>query len=289
MRFRRALASLAVLLLAGAAAFAASGCGASATLDPVAQAAEASSHTDGFRFALTMDLSVPGLTNRLAVNGTGAFNLHPEEGRLAMTIGGLPQEALAKLHSSSLSFTEVLKDGSAYMGSPAFSLIASGKQWIKLDIQSVIEAEGLNPASITSGSPDPSQYLKYLEAAGAKMTAAGHAQIHGVPTTKWSGTIDLFKAVAAEKLSGSSTYLQKLESELGPGGHDVPVAVWIDAHHLVRRMTMRLAFTIEGNHTGGSLQMDFLEYGAVPPVTAPASSEVLDLTKQAEQGLASSG
>src|SRR6476659_860423 len=91
MRARRAFVLLAVLAAASCPALLASGCGSSsATLDPVANAAEVTSHAGGAHFALNMQVSGSALPATVTASGEGFFNYASREGKLTLDLGGLP-------------------------------------------------------------------------------------------------------------------------------------------------------------------------------------------------------
>src|SRR5689334_6226348 len=162
MKARIALASLTVT--AGlAVGLAASGCGAGATLDPVAHAADATTRAGGAQVSLSGGVAAPALGFSLTLSGHGQFNFSAHEGSLALTLSGLPASAQAKLGTSSLEMNELFKAGSVYVGSPLFTgKLPGGARWVRLDLARVGGALGLDPSSLMSGSADPSQFLQYL-------------------------------------------------------------------------------------------------------------------------------
>jgi hypothetical protein len=67
-----AFAALFALLALAAGAFAVSGCGASATLDPIARAAEITSTQSGVRFKLTTQMTSSALpSGSVSITGSG--------------------------------------------------------------------------------------------------------------------------------------------------------------------------------------------------------------------------
>jgi len=69
----------------------------------------------------------------------------------------------------------------------------------------------------------------------------------------------------------------------------INTAVWVDGKGLVRRIAISIAITAAGNGGQVALQIDFLSFNASPPVSAPPSSQVYDLTGAALQGLSQLG
>jgi hypothetical protein len=278
-------------LAAAAAAFVAlaGGCGsATSTVDPVAQAADATTRAGGARVALSGTVSATGLSQPVTLAGSGSFNLRAGEGTFAMTFSGLPQSAQKSLHGAPAQMIEVFRSNVLYMSSPLFGgKLPSGARWLKLDLGQVKRAMGLGAGSLTSGT-DPTQYLKDLRGSAGGVTVVGHEPVRGVPTTRYSGTIDLLKA--AEREAGANraqarAAMQKLIEKTGTATE--PVQVWVDAHGLVRRIAQRLSVKAGAHPVTTSFQIEFFDFGATPVVTPPASSETFDATGQAVQGLGS--
>jgi hypothetical protein len=60
--------------------------------------------------------------------------------------------------------------------------------------------------------------------------------------------------------------------------HDVPVDVWVDTHHLVRRMEMTIAPNIPGGPTlNEDITIDITHYGPEPRPALPPANEVANL------------
>jgi hypothetical protein len=288
MKARSALACATLTALGAGAAIVASGCGgASSTIDPVAQAAIATSHAGGARVAFKASVTVPGLGSPLAMEGGGNFNFKANEGILTMDMTGLPSAAVAKLGSGSVHMSELYKAGTVYVGSSLLDgKLPGGARWIKLDLGGLLQAEGLSASSLTSGGPDPSQYLQYLESEGAKLSVTGHDSVRGVPTTRWAGTINLVKAAEAQASGNKAQARANFEKVTGAtSATEIPVEVWIDAKHLVRRESLTISLSPEGHATQTKMSIENYDFGPTPTVNAPSGSEVYDVTKQSEQNL----
>ncbi len=292
MSLRNALRTAAALLAAGALGVAATGCGSSeATLDPVAQAADVTTHSGGSQIAMTVTVTAPGLSSPLTVKGNGTFNMAHKEGRLFLNLEGLPAAALSRLPSGPLSITELFKDGVIYISSPLFDgNLPGGAKWMKLDLTKFESGLGIDPSQLTSGQSDPTQYLQYLRSAGGSVKAVGHANVRGTPTTVYEGSIDLAKAAEALPSSDRAKLKQMLDTLAAKTGvSSIPVTVWIDAHKLIRRMSMKIAIPTGGETSGATVEYEMFGFGAAPAVTPPPSGETFDATKLSLQSLAAGG
>jgi hypothetical protein len=280
------------MLTAGALGAGAAGCGSSqATFDPVAQAADATTHSGGSQVAMSVTVQAPELSTPVTITGNGSFNMTRQEGQLSFTVQGLPAAALAQVPAGPLMITELFKHGVVYMSSPLFDgRLPGGARWMKLDLSRFESGLGIDVQQMTSGQSDPSQYLQYLRAAGGTIKAVGHEPIRGTATTRYEGSIDLNRA--AESLPASDRVklreaMQKLISQSGTGS--LPVAVWIDAHHLVRRMSLRIPLSSGGKTGAATVAYELFGFGTAPAVRPPASSETFDATKLSLQSLSGGG
>lgn len=292
MSLRSAPRTFAAMLAAGAIGVGAAGCGSSAaTFDPVAQAADATTHSGGSRVAMSVTVQDPELGTPLTVTGNGSFNMARQEGALSFTVQGLPAAALSQVPSGSLRIAELFKHGVVYVSSPLFDgKLPGGAKWMKLDLSKFESGLGIDVQQMTSGQSDPSQYLQFLRASGGTIKAVGHEPIRGTATTRYEGSIDLRKA--AESLPSSdraklNEAMQKLISQSGVGS--LPVAAWIDAHHLVRRMSLRIPLSAGGSTGAVTVVYELFGFGATPAVNPPASGETFDATKLSLQALSGGG
>jgi hypothetical protein len=292
MRLRMATGLVPGLAGAVALALAISGCGStSATLDPVAQAAEITSQAGGAHVALAAQVSAAGLSSPLTINGQGFFNYKTREGTMALDMSGVPTVAAAGLAGGALHMEEIFKSAALYIGSPLFAgKLPGGAHWMKLDIARFGQALGIDLQSLTGGESNPAQFLEYLKASGGTVTPVGHELVRGVPTTHYRGTIDLRKV--ADVLPGANraqvhAALAKVIAQIGASG--LPVDVWVDSARLVRRMVIVISAPAGGQNLRMQMNVELFGFGPTPAVTAPAQGDVYDATQVALAGLSASG
>jgi hypothetical protein len=291
MRPRLAFTILPALLAAGALAVAASGCGGASavSLDPVAEAADVTSHTGGVQLALNAHVTATGGATAfdVALTGQGFFNYKAREGELVLHVSGLPQSAQAEIPGGSLDLTELFKSPSVYLSSPLLAgKLPAGARWMKLDLSSVEGALGLSPQQLAGGQTNPAQFIEYLKASGGKVALVGREQVRGVDTTHYRVTVALDKLAGAASGSGASKLkaaLSQLGAALGTSG--LPLDVWIDGRHLVRRVALALTLPIGPMSLQAHVALDLYGYGATRTVTPPVSSEVFDATGSALSAL----
>jgi len=286
MRARRATAALAVLAAACFPALCASGCGSSsATLDPVASAAEVTSHAGGAHLALSMQMSASGLPSTISASGEGFFNYSTHEGMFSLDLSGLP--ASAALPSGPLHMEEIFKSATIYVGSPLFAgKLPGGARWIKLDLARVGQALGFDLQQLAGGQANPAQFLEFLKASGGSVSAVGEETVRGVGTTRYRGTLDLNKALDVVPSSARAA-LRSAISKMGLSS--LPVEVWVDAHKLVRRIALALKVPAGGQELEVRITIELFDFGRTPRVSAPSGNEVFDATGSALGGLSKLG
>jgi hypothetical protein len=288
LRGARLLSILAAIAAAVALAVVASGCGSSsATLDPVAEAAETTSASGGVHMELNMSVSSPALSSPVAVSGQGFFNYKTREGSFSLEITGLPAAAAATLGSGGLHIDELMKSSTIYVGSPLFAgRLPGGARWMKIDLAKVGGALGLNLQSLTSGESNPAQLLEFLRGHGGSVTTVGREVLEGVNTTRYRGSIDLQKlaqTLPAAERGPARGALEQLSAQSGLSSF--PFEVWVDDQHRVRQMAMSISLSMGGEKAEVQITINLSRFGPTPAVTAPSASEVFDGTGTALGGL----
>jgi hypothetical protein len=286
---KKKLANAIAVLGAGAAlvagAVAMSGCGASATLDPIARAAEVSTQQTGVTVAMTMRFSSPSLPGgTYAITANGSFDERAHTGQMTMDLSGVPGfSSLAGAGEGQVQMTMLYPD--IYMHAPFLAgKLPEGKTWMKLDITKAAAAAGVDSSSLSSlDQSDPTQFLQYLRGSAGGVVSLGSETVEGVPTTHYHGELELSRVLANVPSSEQAAAKSALE-KLGSGGA-FPVEVWIDAQGRVRRIEMSFGGAAAG--LSANITVAFKSYGPVPPVVPPPANEVFDATSAAAGGIGS--
>lgn len=182
----------------------------------------------------------------------------------------------------------VMDDGVIYMRSPAFE--GAPTPWVSLDPSKMDPAAAGQFGGFGAGTTDPSAYAG-LFAGVFDVKAAGEADIDGIATTRYTGTIDLqkvlegFADVVGEDADAKTT--EQLEAAveqfeaLGIDG-TIPFQIWIDEEGLPRRQRITMDFGDLVPGTGDAemeMTVDYSAFGEPVDVELPKASEVTDVTK----------
>jgi hypothetical protein len=90
MRMKQSLVGVLAAAAVGAAAVGSAGCGATATVDPVAQAAVATQQLPGARVRMTEQLTSAALPQPVTMTGTGFLNQRERSGQLTFDFSHFP-------------------------------------------------------------------------------------------------------------------------------------------------------------------------------------------------------
>lgn len=182
----------------------------------------------------------------------------------------------------------IMDDGVIYMRSPAFE--SAPTPWVSLDPSKMDPAAAAQFGGFGAGTTDPSAYAG-LFAGVFDVKASGGADIDGIATTRYTGTIDLqkvlegFAEVVGEDADAKTT--EQLEAAveqfeaLGIDGK-IPFQIWIDDEGLPRRQRITMDF---GDLVPGAgdakmeMTVDYSAFGEPVDVELPKASEVTDVTR----------
>jgi hypothetical protein len=171
----------------------------------------------------------------------------------------------------------VFVDSSVYYQLPPGAL-GGDKRWIRLDLQNVADASGLDFGPLVQGSQaDPTQYLLWLSALGPGITKIGEEEVRGVPTSRYRAAVDLNlleQQAPPGKEAEWAAYVQALRDRLGLAF--IPVEVWVDDDGLIRRFNHEYGFSAEGKTA--VVTTEIFDFGIPVNVQAPPVDAVVTLT-----------
>jgi hypothetical protein len=273
-QIQRAVMLITAIVAIGVIAFIAFGSSSSGTLDPVAQAATASANMPGFAMRMTMRIQSGAVPQPITGTGSGHFDTQSRQGTMSFA-----------MHTSqgTLDLQEVLDGTKIYVKLPSSvtgSLPLGGKPWISIDLTKLAGIPGAGSLLSSPASSDPSQMLEYLRAVSDSVVSEGSQKVDGVQAKHYRAQINFDKvpdALPSSVRADAQKAITALESQTHI--HIVPVDVWVDSHHLVRRMEMSFNATDPSAQAlSESFTIDFLNYGPQAKPAIPPSSQVTDIS-----------
>lgn len=294
MTVRRPHALLAALV--AVLVLAASGCGGSAVAVPeltsLTQIAQKSSATETARFALTLDMTVPGADQKLSFSAQGGFDTPAKRAQLTFDLSSLA--GLFKSFGTSLGGTvkgdfgnpedwklEAIQDGeTAYIRFPLIAKqLPAGKTWIKGDAKDLSRADAGQLSQFGSfAGTDPRDVFGFLKAVSGSIEAVGSEKIRGVETSHYRATVDTAKLeqlVPADQRQSLGGLDQTAKQA---GLTELPLDIWIDAEQRVSKLSVDLDAKQPGSDAAlnASLVVELYDYGAPFDVELPPADQVVD-------------
>jgi hypothetical protein len=282
-------AAVAVAVVAGLA-FLLFGSGANPVSSPIAQAATLSSSSPGYRMHMTIQVTSSALSSPITATGGGVVDLRDQASSMSLTMNlGNDPRVVQALGGSTLRM-DMVTDGSAiYVKLPAVltaSLPTSGKHWIEVDLAKLSSVPGLSSLAGNPTASDPRKILQSLRSVSDSVVDEGPQRIGRVATTHYHAQLGfghLADALPAAERGAATKALSALQQALPTDG--LPIDVWIDAHHLVRRVVMALDVNAaSGPSLDETVTVDLDHYGPQHRPAAPAPGDVLQLNNLAGLG-----
>ena len=243
-RSRLLAGGAAVVVLAGLGFFLLGSKGTHLNSDPVAQAATLSSSVAGYRMRMSLEMTSSELSP-ITATGKGVVDLrdHATSLSLAMNLGDEPQVVQA-LGSSTLHMDMVTDGAVVYVKLPSAltsAMAAGGKPWVKIDLTKLAGIPGLSSLGSNPTTSDPSDVLQALRSVSDSVVAEGGQRVDGVETTHYRADLSLEHLVGAVPSADRAAVQQALSTlEQATGTDKIPVDVWVDSQHLVRRFEMSM-------------------------------------------------
>lgn len=271
------LAALA-LVAAGCGGTSSSSSSSSTPLELVSQAVSKTTTAESAQVRMTISETIGGL-GPLDITAGGVVDNTTHSARMTMDMSPIAALAGSAAGDPDAWKGDVIAIGSKddvveYMHIPAFSkLIPGAKPWIKFDLNELGKQSGVNFSQLlqSTGTQDPTQALAVLKSVG-DVKEVGSAQVAGVDTTEYAGTLDAQKIA---KKYGDNGFGKLFEQT---GLKSVPVRVWVDGDGYVRKLQESFSMTVPG---AGAMDMklsyELSDFGGAVVIEAPPADQVTDL------------
>lgn len=241
------------------------------------RAAYVSSEAPGFKDLFSIQETTPGAS--LTVSGSGSFTVANHDASMTMQanipgVGNLQFQVVTAHQTFYMKFPPQLADK-----------LPAGKLWAGAGLSQASKKAGMpGLSSLYNGSfslDNPGQYLDFLRAtASGSVNDLGAATVNGVQTTHYHAIVDLTKlpdAVPAGTRAAANQLVAQLHRQ--GGASTIPVDVWIDSSHLIRRVVLSLSQPIAttGQTVDLTAREDFVQYGPQPAPAVPPASQTTNL------------
>jgi hypothetical protein len=270
--------------------------GATVGPEAVAQAAERTGNVEGLRFSLTGQMNVPK-AGSVSFTGSGVSDLRNERGRVTMDMSDFAEQAAAAGAPVNGDWTmEMVFDRrTLYMKWALLAPGLGGKSWMKLDLERLAEAAGVDSGLLRAEQQqggDPAATLRYLRAVSEDVEELGTEEVRGAETTHYRTTVDLRRYPDLLPPDRRELARRSIERIIEQTGNDtMDVEVWVGEDELVRRVkwAQSIRSPAAGDAVEAAFTCDFYDFGTPVTVEPPPDEEVMDVTEEITTPLAAGG
>jgi hypothetical protein len=273
----------------GLAGLVLAGCANAPVLDRTAASEESLARVQGAaakvteagssRFSMTVRTIFAGeqvAASTATTDGTYDYAAHKGQMDTTVKTAGVP-----------FRFTErtVVIGSAVYLKMPAPPEVPDGgppiwegrhKPWVKLELPEELAGHsGLGPGfgpGPGEGSGDPTEALRYLQAASSKVEVVGAEQVRGVSSTRYAVTFD-----AAKQAAQLPKELRGLVEESGLA-FPRPADVWIDQQGRLIKIHYAVTMRVPGEATSVPMTiettLELYDFGVEIHVTPPPADQV---------------
>jgi hypothetical protein len=157
---------------------------------------------------------------------------------------------------------------------------------MKVDLAAEAAKQGIDLNALGgSTTQDPAQALDYLKGAGTSRKL-GTETVNGTQTTRYHVDVDLRKVEAKSGDPAAKSSIEKLIQTTGTP--TIPVDVWVDGRHLVRREQVKYDMAVQGHRASLDMTIDLTRFGVNVDAQPPAADDVVDAAELAGGGTKSS-
>jgi hypothetical protein len=238
-----------------------------ASLNPIAEAAVRTQEQPGSRIAISGTYTLPA-GQTMAMHGHGIYN--GRTGRSRNVIEIAVPGPVGSIRTEGVGDKNLIYMRSKLIGAG----LPPGDRW--LAIQPGLGGAG--QASVTNNTGSESQ-LEMLRATGSDVEDLGEAEVRGVATTHYAGTVDLGRYAARLAGEGKGTAAHEYQQLAKAIPAPIPVEAWLDSAGLVRQMRIVMELPSEsGPRVKMDMTMTFFDFGTAPKITLPDRDEAFDAT-----------
>jgi hypothetical protein len=236
--------------------------------DPIARAAQVAAQQQG-GLAVTLKGTIEAAGRQTTIDGKGKVDHGTRRGAFTISTG---------IAGTSIAVKEVMDGRSIYLNTEMLAGRLPGKKsWLRIDLAKAAREKGFDLSSLGTNGPsqDPSQVLDYLHGAGPSKKV-GTETIRGVKTTHYRAKVDLARAARRSDGAAAKQAIRQLRGTLTKAGTAIPIDVWIDAQHRVRRERVRYTATINTVENTMDFTTDFTGFGVAVQADPPPASDTVD-------------
>jgi hypothetical protein len=248
----------------------------------VADAAAATERVPGANASMQMTFDIAGLAKPLELTLDGVQDFTGENGHFAGELRNMPKGALGPGSASTVPIAAIGLGNVMYIKSPLFTAdLPGGKKWVKSNAAVDAGKVGFgNPADFASN--DPRKFLAFLHATSDRVERVGSEHVRGVSTTHYRASVEFRNYLDALPVTDREKARHFIEAFIkATGASSFPMEVWVDDHHLVRRISFTMKIKDSSIPTPMTIHMtiELFDFGPKRAPKAPPADETIDEAK----------
>jgi hypothetical protein len=261
--------------------------GGKVTVGPeaVAEAAERTANTDGFRFSLQGEMEIPEV-GPVSFTGGGAVDPRAQRGVVEMDMSDIAEKAGADAASSPAGWKMEMAFDSRYlyMKSPVPMPQLDGRSWMRLDLQRVAEAAGMDASflrAMQQQGNDPASTLRYMQALSDGVEKLGTEEVRGVQTTHYRAMVELRQVAELLPPAAREPARRSIEQLIELSGEpEMEMEIWVGQDKLVRRVEWSQSIKAQGTDqvVEATITSEYYDFGTNVSVEPPPGDDVKDVT-----------
>lgn len=254
-------------------------------LTPLAEAAHRTSEYPGARMTIDARLEVPGSGTALTMAGRGEYNGTTGLSRITLDVDPPPGAGgQVPVLGGRIQLEQLAEERPGtvvtYTRSAAFGPLPGGAQWVKVDLSEYVDAQ--------AQSFDPRDQLELLRST-KDFARVGTERVRGVPTIRYSATIDYGDEVERLRDDGQDSAADTLEKVIAAndGVDTEPVEAWVAGDKTIRRLRFEMpsSMGVWPRGTTTLVTVELYDFGIEPEIELPSGAEAFDATQLAREGL----
>jgi hypothetical protein len=244
----------------------------------LAEAATATQRVAGASVSVYATVKTGFLSPTIRLRMHGIQNTRQRAADLVGAYENFPKKVPGQRPDGSVPFESITILPDTYVKSPLFgatTVVPAGK-WLHIDFAKTGRELGIGDPT-QFGSGDPSQVLQALRALSSRVERLGSDDVRGVPTTHYRGTVELRRLpdrVPPARRAAARRSAERLIQLTGTESY--PLDVWVDGHHLVRRVHLKMTMHVQGRSITQEMTVELFDFGRKQKIKRPPAGDTVE-------------
>lgn len=238
------------------------------------KAAETTAAVKTQKMTIKIDSKIAGQSVSFTMDGE--IDLENNRSMISMDLGEMLGSMgggdTAGVDPDMLKMTTITDGDTTYIKSAMFSMFSGdSKPWVSVPTNEM--TSGAN-SELGNSQTDPNAFLNFLEKTGSEVTEVGKEKIRGVETTHLKTVLDIKDLMSQVDADQQAEMQEQLDALGSDAISEIPMEVWIDGDNMVRKMSMDMTVTAEGETVNMVMEIELYDFNKPVSITIPDPSQV---------------